>query len=647
MPRGRELSGSLAGHRGRAVGLALALLAICALWAWAASALWQSSVPALKLAHVDAASQFSASYLARSSSYGRFLDIDRLLGEIVLLGVLVLYARRGHRLMRESAAGAIGTGMMLGMLGFAVVWIAEIPFGLAAVWWERRHGVSHEGYVTSVISSFLALGGRFVFVGLALALAMGLATLTRRWWWALAAPLFASLALLSSFLSIYLIPETTPLRDAATAADIRRLARVEGVPGTRAEVQRVAKYTTAPNAESVGFGPTRRLILWDTLLDGRFDRREIAVVSAHELGHIAHRHILRRVGWLALALLPISALIALLTRGRGGLSRPEAIPVALLVYVALQLVTMPLTNLVSRHEEAEADWSALKATRDPAAAVALFRNLARTSLAAPDPEGWAYVLYADHPTIAQRIAMVHAWERQAGARRRRRRRGRRRRARLRLAARRPRKMRLAPPTETCEPSRRVPRRDPPVSAQRVALQPHRRRSAADRVPVGARTRRRLRRTQVEPAHREHHDPRRAAARGPAADDGPRLAGRTARQRGRHRAAARVGQGDRREGRGGASGGRARRRDGRGRRVAATPAGGQPESQSQPEDRSGRAATTAASAMSDPLALGVQIAALLGPEPSRLLEAWRAVVSAAPDLSPSDALARAEAELRSS
>ena len=415
MPAARELSRRASERPGRTAGAVLALLALAALWVWAASALWQSSEPAgLRLPHVQAATQFSASFLRRSSSYERFLDIDRLLGEIVLLVVLAMYARRGHRLMRESAAGRVGTGMMLGMLGFAVVWIAEVPFGVAAVWWERRHGVSHQGYVSSVISSFLALGGRFVFVALALGLAMGLAGVTRRWWWAVAAPLLASLALLSSFLSVYMIPETEPLHDPTTVADVRSLARIEGVGGTQAEVEKVARYTTAPNAESVGFGPTRRLILWDTLLDGRFSRREVRVVTAHELGHIAHGHILRRVGWLLLFLLPAAALVALLTRGRGSLARPEAIPVALLVYVALQFVALPLTNIVSRHEEAEADWSALRATRDPTAAIGLFRNLATTSLGAPNPEAWSYVLYADHPTIVQRIAMVEAWQRRGG-----------------------------------------------------------------------------------------------------------------------------------------------------------------------------------------------------------------------------------------
>lgn len=95
---------------------------------------------------------------------------------------------------------------------------------------------------------------------------------------------------------------------------------------------------------------------------------------------------------------------------RGGLAKPEAVPLALLVFVVLQLLSGPLMNIVSRHEEAEADWSALRATRDPSAARSLFRHLATTSLGDPDPPGWSYVLYADHPTIVQRIAMVDAWQ---------------------------------------------------------------------------------------------------------------------------------------------------------------------------------------------------------------------------------------------
>jgi hypothetical protein len=139
-----------------------------AVWLWAAHTLWHSTVPSnLHEPHLDPRRYFGQAFLSSSSSYERFLYLDWLLGTVVLLAVLVVYARHGQRLMRESAAGPIGTGMLLGMLGFALVWIAQVPFGLAAVWWERRHHISYQGYVSSLLQSFAALGGKFLFISLA------------------------------------------------------------------------------------------------------------------------------------------------------------------------------------------------------------------------------------------------------------------------------------------------------------------------------------------------------------------------------------------------------------------------------------------------------------------------------------------------
>ncbi len=394
----------------RALGL-LTLLAAAALWAWAAHALWSSTVPgSLRLPHLDPHRFFSDSFLQRSSSYQRFLSVEALLADLTLLVVLAVYAWRGHRLMRESAAGRIGTGMLLGMLGFAVVWLAQVPFGLAAVWWQRRHHVSHQGYLGWLVESFLGLGSEFLFISLALVVAMGIAGVLRRWWWVVAAPVFVCLALLFTFVSPYLVPDTEPLHDPQLLNDARTLERNEGVDAPKLVVQDVHRFTTAPNAESTGFDSTSTVILWNTLLDGRFSHSEIRAVVAHELGHLAHDHSLKRVGWLALFLIPAAALIAFVTRRRGGLARPEAVPLALFVLVALQLLVMPLSSMVSRRAEAEADWSALQATQEPIAMRSLMRQLATTSLSAPDPPGWSYALYADHPTIMQRIAMSYAWE---------------------------------------------------------------------------------------------------------------------------------------------------------------------------------------------------------------------------------------------
>jgi STE24 endopeptidase len=394
----------------RALAIGAAMLAAAA-WAWCAHELWHSSVPGgLRLPHVDVHSIFSATFLRRSASFDRFLEIDDLLAIVTLLAVLVAYARRGHELMRESAAGRIGTGILLGLLGFALVWLAQVPFAVAAAWWERRHHVSHQGYASAILESFLGFGSCFFCIALSPSIVMALAEKLRRGWWLTAAPLFAALALLSSFVSPYLIPNTHSLHDPVLAADARTLAAREGVPRSRVLVQTVSRSVTDPNAEAVGLGPTRRVVLWDTLLDGRFTHTQVRVVIAHELGHIAHGHLLTRVGWLLSFLLPATALVAVVTRRRGGLRRPEAVPLALLVFVALQLATLPLWALVSRHEEAEADWSALVATREPATARSLFEGLATASLGDPNPPTWSYVLFADHPTIAQRIAMTEAWQ---------------------------------------------------------------------------------------------------------------------------------------------------------------------------------------------------------------------------------------------
>lgn len=389
---------------------ALALLAGAALWLWAAYALWHATASVPSGPSLSPHRFFSDSFLHSSASYERFLVIDSLLGIVVLLGVLVLYARRGPRLMRESAAGRIGTGMLLGMLGFGVVWLAELPFGLAAVWWQRDHGVSHQGYLLWIVESFFGLGGTFLFVAVALAIAMGLAGPLRRWWWVAAAPVFAGLALLFTLVSPYLVPNTSPLHE-PRLAEARALEREEGVGGTKFVVEDVHRFTTAPNAEATGLGPTRTVVLWSTLLSSGFSRAEARAVLGHEIAHIAHEDPLKLTGWLALFLIPAAGLIELLTRSRGGMARPEAVPLALLILVALQLLATPMFNLVTRRAEASADWSSLETTHEPAVARAMFRRLSTTSHNSPDPPAWTALLYGSHPTIMQRIEMTYAWER--------------------------------------------------------------------------------------------------------------------------------------------------------------------------------------------------------------------------------------------
>jgi len=385
----------------------LALLA--AVWAAAALLLWRSSVvpPSLRLPHLDEHRYFSGSQLHQTAIFGRFSVVDWVLTTLAELAALAVYARKGGRFARESAAGPLGTGMLLGMLGFALVWAVQLPFDVADLWWQRRHHLTHLGYFTEISGNWLALGGQFVFLCLALAIVMGLARKLPRLWWAAAAPVFIGLALLFAFVNPYLLT-THRLRDPKLRSASARLERIEHVRHIPIVVEDVHDITSLPNAEATGLGPSRRVVLWDTLVHG-FTPREITVVVAHELGHLAHDHIWKDIGWYALFAFPGTFLISRATRRKGGMARAQAVPFSLFVLVALSLLAQPLQNAISRHLEAEADWAALEATHDPAGATALFRRFVPTTLSEPNPSSFEYVLLENHPTIMQRIAMARAW----------------------------------------------------------------------------------------------------------------------------------------------------------------------------------------------------------------------------------------------
>ena len=385
---------------------------------WAASAyfLWDSSVVprSLELPHLGARRIFSDHALDRSGNFARFERWSWVLSQLAVLGAFGYYAIRGERYIRESAAGRIGTGMLLGMLGFAIVWLVQIPFRAADFWWQSRHHLAKGNIAEYIFSNWLLLGGEFLFLCLALLIVMGLAGLLGRHWWILGGPAFAGLAALFLFVAPYLSDLKRP-PDSALRTQAHAIAEKEGVGSVPLRVEKVSDKTTAVNAYAFGLGPSRRVVLWDTFLQDGYTRSELRVVIAHEYGHQARNHLPKGLAWYALFAVPGAFLIERCTRRKGGMRDPRAVPLSLLVLVVLQLLSLPLNNAISRHLEAEADWMALRTTRDPAAAERLFRHFTQDDFAEPSPPTWDYLVLEDHPTVLQRIAMAEAWKRRESA----------------------------------------------------------------------------------------------------------------------------------------------------------------------------------------------------------------------------------------
>ncbi len=333
-----------------------------------------------------------------------------LLSQVVLLVALIGWAWRGPRYARESAAGPIGTGILLGMLGLGVVWLTQLPFAVAEIWWLRRYDQLRTGWAEALLTHWLELSGEFLGIALTLLIVVGFARWLGARWWLAAAPSFLALAALFAFVFPYL-GETERLDEPALRREAAALAREQGLGDVRIDVEDVAEQTPAPNAYAAGLGPSQRVVLWDTLL--RFPDEEVVVVIAHEFAHLSREHVAKGLAWYALLAFPGAYLVARLTRRRGGMGEPAAVPLSLLVVTVLGLLALAPTSAVSRRYEAEADWVALQTARDPEATERLFQRFTEVALAQPDPPDWSE-LVSSHPSVAKRIAMAVAWrERQA------------------------------------------------------------------------------------------------------------------------------------------------------------------------------------------------------------------------------------------
>ena len=397
---------------GRTVAKPLGLVALAALWIGSAAFLWRTQTPDLALPDLDPRDYFTAMELERIEDYrsvSRLLLLASLAVEIAVIALLVWKARPLAATLERVGRGRVRTSVLVGLVVVVAVWLAGLPFAAATLVRRRDFGLSGQGWSGWLVDQLTSLAVQAVLVSIAVAGAVWLAGRLGRRWWLVGAP--ALVAIAAVFVVVQplvvqpLFNRFEPLPDRKLAGQIQELARELRVNVDEVLVADASRRTTTANAYIAGLGPTRRVVLYDTLLDGRFTDGEIRFVAAHELAHVERRHLWKGLAWFALLAVPGVFLLARLTDRLGGLG-PRLVPLGLAFAFAWILVTQPLANAVARRYEAEADWLALQATRDPKSGVGLDRNFVRTGLADPDPPGWVTFLYGTHPTPMERIAMA-------------------------------------------------------------------------------------------------------------------------------------------------------------------------------------------------------------------------------------------------
>jgi STE24 endopeptidase len=308
--------------------------------------------------------------------------------------------------------------VLVGVAVVLTVFAAGLPFAAVTHVRRRDFGLTEQGWAGWLRDQAVSVGVEAALVALGVAGALWLAGRLGPRWWVAGGPALVAVAVLfivaQPLVVQPLFNRFEPLEDARLAERVETLAADMGVDVDEVQVADASRRTTTANAYVAGLGPTRRVVLYDTLLDGRFTEGEVLSVTAHELAHVERRHLWRGLAWFALFALPGVVLLAWVTERRGGLGLPRLVPLGLAVVFVYVLVTQPLANAVSRRYEAEADWLALEATADPESAVGLEQRFVVTSLSDPEPPAWVTAWLGTHPPPLDRIAMAEAYR--AGAR---------------------------------------------------------------------------------------------------------------------------------------------------------------------------------------------------------------------------------------
>ena len=253
-----------------------------------------------------------------------------------------------------------------------------------------------------------------------------------RWWWLVSwFPLVFVLLVLTVIWPVVIEPlfnkfEPLSHQHPALVASIEKLTKRAGVPvpPERMFLELASKKTNAINAYVTGIGASKRVVVWDTLIQ-KTSNDETLFVVGHELGHYALGHVVK--GFLAGA---AALLVALYFLFRGlhwaldrwghewkisGAEDWASLAVLLLLLQVLLFFSSPAINWFSRAQEHAADVYGLEVTHglipnSPEVAAHAFQALGELDLSDPNPPSFITFWLYSHPPVAERLVFAHTYD---------------------------------------------------------------------------------------------------------------------------------------------------------------------------------------------------------------------------------------------
>ncbi|CAN5817116.1 M48 family metallopeptidase [soil metagenome] len=381
-----------------------------------------STLSTWRAAAVDPGEFFSAEELATARRYQRpvaFLRVFRSVLALAVLGAFVA-GQAGPELV--DALGVNGWVLRLLVVMVALEACTLVYDPVLDAWvdlvHDRRWGLSTQSGPGLVVDAAKSLVLGLVLNTVLLVPLYALIRATDLWWlfgWLLVAGSSLRSGFLYPIVIAPLFNTFTPLVPGELADRIARVAEQAGVDISGAYVADASRRSRRDNAYVAGFGSTRRVVLFDTLLE--HPPEIVEQVVAHEIGHWRRRHLRLQVPLSAVLALVVFGALKLLSEwdgllsfaGVGSFGDPASLPLLLIGAAVGFGVTGLVGSWVSRAFERQADLDALELLRRPDLMAAMQRRLHTKNLADLDP-GPLKRLRASHPPAAERMAFTRRWQ---------------------------------------------------------------------------------------------------------------------------------------------------------------------------------------------------------------------------------------------
>ncbi|MBN1299313.1 MAG: M48 family metallopeptidase [Actinobacteria bacterium] len=277
---------------------------------------------------------------------------------------------------------------------------------------EHRFGLSNQGFGAWLgdVAKERAIS-LFIYALVMTVLYILIIYLPKNWWLA-AAAIFIIFIIAANFLFPVLIDplfyKFTPLDNKNLENKIFAMADKENIKIESMLVADASKKTNRINAYFTGIGKTKRIVIYDNLINKNTEEEVLAVI-AHEMGHYKYRHIFisMLIGSASVALV-----LFILRLMQAHLNVSASVRLVLAMFIVFSFVSyiiMPLQNFISRQFEKQADRTAVELTADPKTAILVFKKLANTNLSNVNPPPpIKYIIYS-HPPIIERIKSAETY----------------------------------------------------------------------------------------------------------------------------------------------------------------------------------------------------------------------------------------------